>query len=89
MLAKHGYPDDLRTVVVVDFIDQIIEHRDAVLLRKERFFANQALNVTLSDSLCHFVIAAQRIGELHLMRRLALDLEQREARYDGCDALCS
>ena len=28
MLAKRWYPDDLRTVVVVDFIDQMNEHHE-------------------------------------------------------------
>jgi len=32
LLAKHGYPDDLRTVVVIGSIDQMIEHHAALLL---------------------------------------------------------
>ena len=32
LLAQHGYPDDLRTVVVSGFIDQMIEHHAALLL---------------------------------------------------------
>lgn len=31
-LGIHGYPDDLRTVMVIGFIDQIIEHHEAMLL---------------------------------------------------------
>jgi hypothetical protein len=32
LLAGHGYPDELRTVMVIGFIDQIIEHHEAMLL---------------------------------------------------------
>lgn len=32
ILARSGYPRDLRTVMVVAFIDQIIEHHEAMLL---------------------------------------------------------
>jgi len=32
VLAKHGYPDDLRTVIVIGFIDQMVEHHEAMLL---------------------------------------------------------
>jgi hypothetical protein len=32
LLAQHGYPDDLRTVVVIGFIDQMVEHHTALLL---------------------------------------------------------
>ncbi|MGH9435193.1 MAG: DUF6988 family protein, partial [Terriglobia bacterium] len=32
VLAKHGYPDTLRTVVVVGLIDQMMEHHEAALL---------------------------------------------------------
>lgn len=32
LLGLHGYPDDLRTVMVIGFIDQIIEHHEAMLL---------------------------------------------------------
>lgn len=32
LLAVHGYPDDLRTVMVIGFVDQIIEHHEAMLL---------------------------------------------------------
>jgi hypothetical protein len=32
LLARHKYPDDLRTVVVAGFIDQMIEHHGALLL---------------------------------------------------------
>ena len=32
ILARHGYPDDLRTVMVVGFISQMIEHHAAMLL---------------------------------------------------------
>jgi hypothetical protein len=32
LLGIHGYPDDLRTVMVIGFVDQIIEHHEAMLL---------------------------------------------------------
>jgi hypothetical protein len=32
ILARHGYPDDLRTVVVMGTVAQIIEHHEAMLL---------------------------------------------------------
>jgi hypothetical protein len=32
LLGLHGYPDDLRTVVVIGFMDQMREHHDAMLL---------------------------------------------------------
>jgi len=32
LLGGHSYPDDLRTVVVAAFIDQMIEHHEALLL---------------------------------------------------------
>jgi hypothetical protein len=32
LLAKYGYPDDLRTVIVIGFVDQMIEHHEAMLL---------------------------------------------------------
>jgi hypothetical protein len=32
LLAKHGYPDTLRTVVVIGFMDQMIEHHESMLL---------------------------------------------------------
>jgi hypothetical protein len=32
LLARHGYPDDLRTVIVIGFIDQMVEHHEAMLL---------------------------------------------------------
>lgn len=32
LLAKHGYPDTPRTVVVIGLIDQMIEHHEAMLL---------------------------------------------------------
>lgn len=32
LLATHGYPDDLRTVLVIGFVTQIIEHHEAMLL---------------------------------------------------------
>jgi Family of unknown function (DUF6988) len=32
LLAQHGYPDTLRTVVVIGFIDQMIEHHDSTLV---------------------------------------------------------
>jgi hypothetical protein len=32
LLANHGYPDTLRTVVVIGFIDQMIEHHESMLL---------------------------------------------------------
>ena len=32
LLAIHGYPDDLRTVLVIGFIAQMIEHHEATLL---------------------------------------------------------
>jgi hypothetical protein len=32
LLAVHGYPDDLRTVMVIGFITQLIEHHESMLL---------------------------------------------------------
>ena len=32
LLARHGYPCDLRTVIVIGFIDQMVEHHEAMLL---------------------------------------------------------
>ncbi len=32
LLAVHGYPSDLRTVLVIGFIAQVIEHHEAILL---------------------------------------------------------
>jgi Family of unknown function (DUF6988) len=32
LLAKHGYPDELRTAIVIGFIDQMVEHHEAMLL---------------------------------------------------------
>jgi hypothetical protein len=32
LLAIHGYPDDLRTVMVIGFITQLVEHHEAMLL---------------------------------------------------------
>ena len=32
LLAKHGYPDELRNVLVIGFIDQMIEHHESMLL---------------------------------------------------------
>jgi hypothetical protein len=32
LLARHGYLDDRRTVIVIGFIDQIIEHHESTLL---------------------------------------------------------
>ena len=32
ILARHSYPDDLRSVVVMGTLTQIIEHHEAVLL---------------------------------------------------------
>jgi hypothetical protein len=32
LLARHGYLDDRRTVIVIGFIDQIIEHHESMLL---------------------------------------------------------
>jgi hypothetical protein len=32
LLSIHGYPDDLRTVMVIGFVDQVIEHHDSMLL---------------------------------------------------------
>lgn len=32
LLAKNGYPDDLRTVIVIGFMDQMVEHHEAMIL---------------------------------------------------------
>jgi len=32
LLAKHGYPDTPRTVIVIGFMDQMIEHHESMLL---------------------------------------------------------
>jgi hypothetical protein len=32
ILARHGYPDDSRTVIVIGTITQVIEHHEAILL---------------------------------------------------------
>lgn len=32
LLARNGYPDNLRTVVVIGFLDQMIEHHEAMSL---------------------------------------------------------
>lgn len=32
LLGKHGYPDDLRNVVVIGFISQVVEHHESMLL---------------------------------------------------------
>jgi len=32
VLARYGYPDDLRTVIVIGILTQIIEHHEAVLI---------------------------------------------------------
>src|SRR5277367_2881246 len=32
ILAKHGFPDDYRTVTVIGFISVLIEHQESVLL---------------------------------------------------------
>ncbi len=32
LLARHGYPDNLRTVIVIGFISQMVEHHEAMLL---------------------------------------------------------
>jgi len=32
ILARHGYPDDSRTVIVIGIITQVVEHHEAMLL---------------------------------------------------------
>src|SRR5436190_24356727 len=32
LLAKHGYPDELRNVLVIGFIDEMVEHHESMLL---------------------------------------------------------
>ena len=32
LLATHGYADDLRNVLVIGFIDQMVEHHESMLL---------------------------------------------------------
>jgi hypothetical protein len=53
LLAMHGYPHDLRTVLVIGFITQIIEHHDAMLLliRGEKVGAAFALARSLVEGM--------------------------------------
>src|SRR5512142_3056772 len=45
ILGRHEYPDDLRTVLVIGFIDQMVEHHEAIvlLLRSEKIGSAFAL----------------------------------------------
>jgi hypothetical protein len=53
LLARYGYPDDLRTVIVIGFIDQMIEHHEAMLLliRDGKFGSAFALARSVVESM--------------------------------------
>ncbi|HET9183497.1 MAG TPA: hypothetical protein VFP59_15280 [Candidatus Angelobacter sp.] len=53
VLARHGFPDDLRTVMVIGFITQMIEHHEAMLLlvRNEKVGSAFALARSVFESM--------------------------------------
>jgi hypothetical protein len=53
IVTRHGYPDDLRTVIVVGFIDQMFEHHEAmlILVRSDKVGSAFALARSIFESM--------------------------------------
>src|ERR1700735_582610 len=70
ILARYRYPDDVRTVVVIGTISQIIEHHDAMLLliRNDKLGSSFALVRSIFEGVyrglwINFCATDEEIGE--------------------------
>jgi hypothetical protein len=90
ILARHGYPDDSRTVIVIGTITQIVEHHEAVLLlvRNDKVGSSFALVRSIVEGVfrgmwVNFCATDTQIQEFERDDRLPVNMPQMAQAIDA------
>jgi uncharacterized protein DUF6988 len=90
ILARHGYPDDSRTVIVIGTITQIIEHHEAMLLliRNDKVGSAFALARGIVEGVyrgmwINFCATAAQIQEFERDDRLPVNMTEMAQEIDA------